>query len=379
MSFTVDTQRLRGLPDLLTRVAQDASVSCAYVLDNADVAWRNDLLGVPAGNLMTYLRPAHERIVNRVSDYLGRAVADTATAGADRVDAALAYYARTDARSAALVDQACHGPEDPAFVAGAAVLPFGSSVSFADTVRPTDRLLEPVAHGERLDYAIDPWFDLLSLAAIIRGAIWFLTQQATEMGLVDRPIDVLEELARPLAGDWLGLTACAEMFRNVAAACDGMGENIAQNQSVVSAVWTGHAADSCREYLMRFDQSLAGAGHQLRRLADHYDKLAADIMMVSQKLGDVLAHLFDMAVETALEVELALSTTEIGIGVAVWALVVRDLWRMYKAVGTATALVEAAEVIVGDFRVVCETLDLFSSPVAPNPLPTLPTLALLPS
>ena len=81
-----------------------------------------------------------------------------------------------------------------------------------------DLVLTPAARAEEGEFDFDLWADLRSPTGARRRAILDVTTRAAELGLMERPIDVLDEFVRPVDGDWPALLGWAEAFREVATA-----------------------------------------------------------------------------------------------------------------------------------------------------------------
>src|SRR5262245_29813991 len=140
MDFTVDTQGLRGLPPLLTRLGDDATASDQYLRKHATVAWFNVTYGLPTGSLMLFLRPYHDRVVDAVSEHLVKRLHETADGDAERVGAMTRYYERVDTAAAARADAVLPGAAHPELLRTRPD-PITQTPAFADILEPTDRLV----------------------------------------------------------------------------------------------------------------------------------------------------------------------------------------------------------------------------------------------
>jgi len=86
-----------------------------------------------------------------------------------------------------------------------------------------DRILALVRHRHDLvltasaaaegEFDFDLWADLRSPTGARRRAILDVTSRAAELGLIERPVDVLDEFVRAVDDDWRLVLGWAEAFR----------------------------------------------------------------------------------------------------------------------------------------------------------------------
>lgn len=374
MTFSVDTVSLRGLPRLLDRAGDDAQSSATYLRAHDDVAWQGNLAGLPVGTLLTLLKPYHDRVVDLVDGQLTGHLRDTVRGDADRVSDSITYYERTDAAAAARSDLAWPGAERPDLLPVRAD-PVVQTPAFADTVEPTSRLTPPPDHSGDLPHPF-PALKAASFAETLRELVWQVTELGTRLGLCDRPYDILEELVRPIVGDWPRLHACADVFRNIGAACVDVSENIGANQLAIHWAWSGNAADSCREHLVGVELSLRATDARLRQIAAAYDRVADDVGALSQKLGDALGHLADLAAIALIEAEAAALSAPTAVGPLIFgSAAAAEFYQFYKAMMFGFEIGKAIDIVVHDFA--AELRD-FTALDDPSTMPTVPMPPALP-
>jgi hypothetical protein len=246
--------------------------------------------------------------------------------------------------------------------------------AFADTVEPSSRLTPPPDHSGDLPHPI-PVLRAGSFAEALRELVWRATELGTRLGLCDRPYDVLEELIRPVVGDWPGLHGCADVFRNIGAACVDMGENLGANQLAIHWAWSGNAADACREHLVGMELSLRATDERLRQIAAAYDRVADDVSALCQKLGDALGHLADLAAIALIEAEAAVLSVPTAIGpLILGSAAAAEFYEFYQAMMFGFEIGKAIDILVHDFANELRrfaNLDDPAMPIVPTP-PALP-------
>ena len=375
MTFSVDTDSLRGLPRLLDRAGDDAQSSAKYLREHDDVAWHADLAGLSVGTLLMLLKPYHDRVVDLVDGQLTFRLRDTVRGDADRVADTITYYERTDAAAAARADLTWPGAIRPDLLP-VKPDPVVQTPAFADTLEPTARLTPPPDHRGDLPHPM-PVLKAGSFAEALRELVWQVTELGARLGLCDRPVDILEELVRPVVGDWPALHACADVFRNIGAACADMGENLATNQLAIHWTWSGNAADACREHLAGVELSLQATDARLRQIAAAYDRVASDVGALSQKLGDALGHLADLAAIALVEAEAAAITAPTGVGPLIFgSAAAADFYKFYKAMMLGFEIGKAIDILVHDFA---HELRGFASLDDPSTMPSVPVPPMLPA
>ena len=171
MTFSVNTKALAGLPTFLDRRADDLSAAANYLAAYTAI-WPFTLVN---------MAHVHQRVIAAINSYLLATRLTYAQNDAVRVRAAISSYETSDLRASQRTDAAIAGlPRDL-------------------------RIAPPLGR------------DLLSPTSIVRDAVWRITSIAADIGLLDRPIDPLQEILPPFIGDWAGLLRCADVFDNLGA------------------------------------------------------------------------------------------------------------------------------------------------------------------
>lgn len=359
MGFTVDADALARLPDLLDRLSDDASAARQYLMGNTKLHW----VGV-----LSLITDGHEHAVAETDSFFGTVAGPIAHDDAARVRAAIEYYRRTDAASAARVDATMAHPS----AGERAVLTAGAHPGlFGDVTRVRDVLVPPSDH--RGDFPYDPaWTEILSPTADIRAIIWLLTSLGAQLGICDRAHDPVADLMEPLSGDFSGLLRCADVFERLAGASAGMSSNVQWGAVCLDRVWTGNAADSCGGVLVRVDAALAEAQEPLRFLAEQYRRAADEIHEVNVLMGEVVNDLVDAALVAWAEEEMAVVSAETVVGPVVCgvgvAYEIKKMWNLYhralELVNWARQALTALDVILHGFGLLGD-----------RPLPALSTAA----
>ncbi|OJF10858.1 hypothetical protein [Couchioplanes caeruleus] len=210
----------------------------AYVKDNTVLAYGDGLLNKA--------KTGHEAIVSAVSYFLEDIAKYPAREGSIAVDQALDYYEQADRGAAAKLDDAGRDIYIDRHEFSNYYRMGGNASGFTDAYARRDRYKAPIADYDKADqfqYAPALW-DVASPTSLARDAIWGATRLGAKMGIFDRAYDPFESWVKPLAGDWSGVRACADVWDNVALSLQDMSGNISRHALGVDGVWQGRAADA---------------------------------------------------------------------------------------------------------------------------------------
>ncbi len=372
MGFSVNTGALAGLPQMLDRRWHSLEAGRRYLATRAVIpadqqGVLNACLAQHTRNITTldhYLAVAAEQHVGRFSVAIGEAVTS---------------YTRTDETSAARLDLTYPGTVEirnrmPAQVADQAL----TADLFADRHNPGSRYLAPEDY--RGEYELDMTaLDWLSPTTMYRDLVWWVTSIAASIGLLDHPIDPLEEFCKPLSGDWAAFASCADVI-----ACVGMeiGDDavaIDAGAAALTRIWTGNAAGNCQASLYRLARELGRAPALLDQLAEQYRNTAEQMRSINEAMRAVITVIVDEAIDLAID-----AATEGAAAPFVAPSLIGGCKRLVQAVWKARGLIRDAWEVVRAFAD-GSTIDLTSLGLTPvvSPLPALhaapPTLhALLP-
>ncbi|MEN3304113.1 MAG: hypothetical protein V7603_315, partial [Micromonosporaceae bacterium] len=295
MKFSVNATALPGLADLMDRRWQDLT-------EGRDYLNRNTRIEAGQAGILNWLWGQHEKVVTAVGDFLGSAADGYAAAYGGAVVEASAYYQHTDAQAAVRLDATLPRVDDPGkhdTTSTSADLSLDSSV-FADHMCPGDRYAPPVDHHAENPYTFAA-LDTLSPTSEVRELVWQVSQIAVDLGLLDRPYDVLEEAVKPFSGDWAAFAGCADTYQHIADALNDAANCVMDGVTTIPQVWTGNAADQCAMGLSRFAADLTAAVDPLRATAEAYASTAEQVRAHAEVLAALLTILIDEVVEAALD------------------------------------------------------------------------------
>jgi hypothetical protein len=366
VSFWIDIPGAGKLPPALDRLGDDARGGMAYVKDNTVLAYGDGLLNKA--------QSGHEALVSAVTYFLEDIARYPAGQGSAAVTLALHAYEETDRGSAARLDDA-----------GRAVFVdrhefsnyyrMGGSVSgFADAYEPQDRF-KAVADYDKADqfqYAPALW-DIASPSSWVRDAIWEATELGAKMGIFDRAYDPFESWVKPLAGDWTGVRACADVWDNVALALQDMSGNLRRHALGVDGVWSGNAADALISHCWYSGEKILDVVAPMQGLAARYRESADAMFEIGKVMGSLIADLCDAAMIFVSEAALAATTSETIVGGVVFGgAAVYEGYKIWDIitecldlVGRADSLTSALSSAGGDFGLVRGIGDL---PILTGPL-----------
>lgn len=294
MEFSVNIQALPGLAELLERRRLDLENTRTFVDKYATVSHHdsgiiNDILGT------------HRAIVEAVDTFLTRAARERADRLSSDVWTAVDAYRRTDVSASARLDAALPIAErggHPAVHQAPANQNWGPAV-FDD---PLNKPVLAPPHDYRWDYQVlaDP-SEMLSPTSYLRETIWEGTKLLAKVGLLDHPIDILQEYFQPLAGDWATFRACADVFDSAATQLDFQAGAVDQSDSVIPLVWTGHAAANCRFALRTFGADLQRAAQTLRNAAENYRECAETVKLQTEIIIGIATAVCDICADLLAE------------------------------------------------------------------------------
>ena len=155
----------------------------------------------------------------------------------------------------------------------------------------------------------------------------------TALGVCDRAYDPFEVVLKPLCGDWAGLRACADVYRNVGIAATEMATNIRWATQNAEEAWQGNAANHAMVHLLSLAKGLEAAKPPLEEIAEEYESAAKGANEFSASIGVLLSDLGDAAITAAASAGIAGLAGSTGVGVPI-ALVIGafTLTRIYKVV-----------------------------------------------
>jgi hypothetical protein len=296
VTFSVNTKALVGLPRSLDRRTSDLTAASIYVADYTSLEpfGLADILG------------EHERAVHTIEAFLDATRFAYPVPDADRLRAVIKSYQTSDLRASQRADAAIAG-----LPSGLAVTPpltaseygYGPAI-FDDRREPASVLVPPSTHLD--DFPYRPSIsDALSPTTIVRDGVWELTSLAAKVGLLDRPVDFMQDIVRPFVGDWAGLLRCADVYDNLALMVQMSRDCVEDVAGFVPIVWTGNVAGMCSTNLHFFSTDLDNAIQPLTSVARIYRKVATGVrqnanlaITLATTIADMLADgLLDMLTE----------------------------------------------------------------------------------
>jgi hypothetical protein len=324
MSFTVDAASLGGLPKQLERLQHDALLGESYVNDNAKLSY---------GGLLDKLVGGHEDAVRSVRDYLDKLARKVAGNGGEAVQAALAYYAQTDAKAAGALDATFPATTDrhadgPGNYGATSYSSSAYGARFRDVAHPADRYVPPPDHSGEFPDEPKP-IAFVSPASYARGLIVQATDAAEKLGIGHR-WDPYEMILKPCTGDWKGLRGCTDVFDHVADAVGDMAGNVRAGAFDVPEVWTGNAADSLTSYLLKVADALDDAKKPLHDLGEAYKTAAESAHKLFETLGEMLSAVLDEAIIALAALVAAASGVGASVGEALAAVELYEMVREVK-------------------------------------------------
>jgi hypothetical protein len=295
MKLSVNAAALPGLAALMDRRWEDLNEGRDYLI-------RNTRIVAGEAGILNWIWGQHEKIVAATGDFLGTAADGYAAPYGHAVLEAAAYYRYTDAQAAARLDASLTPVDDPGKHDGGLARsdPSLDSATFTDRMCPGDRYAQPADHHVEAPYTFGA-LDTLSPTSEVRELVWQVSQIAVDLGLLDRPYDVIEEAVKPFSGDWAAFAGCADTFQHIAEALNDASDCVVGGVTTIPRVWVGNAADRCAMGLTRFAADLGAAVDPLLATAEAYSSTAEQVRAHAEVLAALLTILIDEVIEAALD------------------------------------------------------------------------------
>jgi hypothetical protein len=305
MEFSVNSNALVGLSDLMDRRWEDFESARAYLKANARFS------AVNAG-VLNDICGQHQKIVDGIDTFLSAAAQGFAGPCATAVTEANLTYRRSDREAVIRGDAALPRVRtEPAEIMGpVAGVPSGlADLSadrsvFGDATCPTTWLQPPPDHHADYPYEFT-FFDRLSPSEQVRNKVWQITSAAAQLGLIPRPVDILMDAVTPLSGDWASYLGCADVYDNLAHLIEDAAQCVDVGRWTIGRVWTGNAADACVQAIAAFSVNVRAAIDPLRQTASAYRSVADVVRAEARFIEALLATIIDLLVEDALEIPTA--------------------------------------------------------------------------
>lgn len=139
------------------------------------------------------------------------------------------------------------------------------------------------------------WVDALSPTGVVNSAVYGVTAFAAEIGLIDRPVDLIEELCTPISGDWNAFARAGDALRQLGYFLDDTRTCVRGTANALERAWEGNASDRARDHLYDLAADLDAAGDALAGAADAY-RVAA---RAAQDYAEALQETVEVCLDTA--------------------------------------------------------------------------------
>ena len=200
--------------------------------------------------------------------------------------------------------------------------------AYTDVNNPQGRLIEPPDYDHEMSWSPSLLTDIGSISSAIRAMIKAIIQ-----------VDPLQKVEEAIAGNWPAVRQISDRFNNAAWAFRDCADNIANCQSSSEQDWTGHAADSARNYLGQLADGFSGEYQRNEYLADQIKDLSESAMETINTLVDIASDWLNAKLMPALaSIGIAGLTEEVPL-----VDIVTDVFAGYKVYEAVQAGVEVYE------------------------------------
>lgn len=362
--FRVDYKSVNKIAAQQEDLSADASAGRGYIEKGTDIPFNGE-------GVINFLAKGHRDTCALAELFHDTLATKVATPSATDFSEAADYYHRVNAAAAEKLDRT-YPPSDAGEAKKGLKALEADGAPFTDLCEPTERYTPPGDYSA--DHAYEPQLvDMFSVTSLFRDAIWGITSIAAQLGMIDRPYDVMESIVKPISGDWAGLRACADVYDNVGSALGDMAKNVQWSGQRLGDVWTGNAADSAEVYLFALAKSLADAEAPFHELAEQYKMASEGAAELGKIVGGLLCDLVDAVLYfiAAAEGAGASASTIVGIPLAV---VIADaglVAEIIKAVEILDKIVQLVELYNGLVDTLHAAQGQFGRILVPENMPRL--------
>jgi hypothetical protein len=234
------------------------------------------------------LHDGHSAVVEQAASWFGKASDPMMATTADKIDATIQNFKKTEHANAATLDASVPWRVDTVDVSlpewdkrqtpientpVGEHAPYGWSEYVGD---PARALREPHDYADDPELRYNPQlWDLFDPTGAARATVIGVTGLIASLGLgLDRAYDPFDVFVKPIVGDWAGLRQFADVLRQAGDASERIGIGIDRARHLLEPVWRGRSADACVVWLGAVAKPMRDAPNALDAMAKEYEKAA---------------------------------------------------------------------------------------------------------
>lgn len=182
---------------------------------------------------------------------------------------------------------------------------------------------------------VDVVGELQSKAGLLLGGLDWLLHQLTGSSAI-------ENLVKPLAGDWTRLEASAEAWARTATAVDAVAVNLGEAGTQVTGTWTGAGADAFSARARMLEADFREYGDGCRAMAEVTQALVELCQATAETIASILGLIGDLLTRLAVQAAIPVAGWVTGTidGVVSSGVLITRLHRGYQVLQTLLSAVE---------------------------------------
>jgi hypothetical protein len=301
--YYMNATAVRGLGNMLDQATGYCRNTAEFIEKHSELERRENFF-----NWFESLHAAHPAVVDQAASWFRKAADPVMATTASKIDTTVQRFERTEsANAAAVVDAGVPSRIDTVDVSlppwdktqiptettsiGDATGPFQWVQDPAGPVRGVDDHLD----DPQLRYNPTAWDLISGPNAVARTTIIEVSKFLAWLGWIPHPVDPLDELVKPVVGDWAGLQRFADVLRQAGDAAERTGLGIDRARHMLEPVWRGRSADACVVWLGAVATPLRDAPDALDAMADEYERAVQGAVAFRNLLYDLLGSCIDAA------------------------------------------------------------------------------------
>jgi hypothetical protein len=304
--FFMDHSAVRGLHTMLDEATDYCRETERFIEKHSELD-RPDTFG-----LFQSLYERHADVVDQAASWFHKAADPVMATTADKIGVAIQRFEHTEnANTAAVIDAGVPTRIDTVDVSLPAwdrtqipteTTPIGDVTGAFQWIQIPDQPLRDVddhLDDPNLRYHPTAWDLLSGPATWARDIVITVSEFLAWLDFIDNPVDPLEELVKPVVGDWAGMQRFVDVLHQAGDAAERTGLGIDRARHMLEPVWRGRSADACVVWLGAVAQPLRDVPNELDAMADQYEAAVKGIIAFRTLLYDLVTSCIDTAVVIA--------------------------------------------------------------------------------
>lgn len=162
--------------------------------------------------------------------------------------------------------------------------------------------------------------------------------------------NILNEVAKPLVGDWKAVATFGVALEHTARSLQDVGTNVQQSIVTLDQSWEGNASDAAYRYFSDLATRISGIQSPLNHAADEYRSLSNGMWAANDVATGIAKTLADAALISIIAAAAATVTAETGVGALVgYGVAAIEITRMLELANKLTDLIAKVNTYIYGF------------------------------